>query len=78
MNSDSFDPIGIALQEDIGSGDITTQFLVPPQLKAHGRIIRASAASSLEPKPQPQSSAGSIPICEWISCNLMACGADRR
>ena len=39
MNSDSFDPIGIALQEDIGSGDITTQFLVPPQLKAHGRII---------------------------------------
>ena len=39
MNSDSFDPIGIALQEDIGSGDITTQFFVPPQLKGHGRII---------------------------------------
>jgi nicotinate-nucleotide pyrophosphorylase (carboxylating) len=39
MNSDSFDPIGIALQEDIGSGDITTQFFVPPHLKGHGRII---------------------------------------
>ncbi len=39
MNSDSFDPIGVALQEDIGAGDITTQFFVPPQLKGHGRII---------------------------------------
>jgi nicotinate-nucleotide pyrophosphorylase (carboxylating) len=39
MNSDSFDPIGIALKEDIGAGDVTTQFLVSPQLKGHARII---------------------------------------
>jgi nicotinate-nucleotide pyrophosphorylase (carboxylating) len=39
MNLDSFDPIGIALQEDIGSGDVTTQFFVPPKLRGHGRII---------------------------------------
>jgi nicotinate-nucleotide pyrophosphorylase (carboxylating) len=39
MTSDSFDPIAIALEEDIGAGDITTQFLIPPRLKGHGRII---------------------------------------
>jgi nicotinate-nucleotide pyrophosphorylase (carboxylating) len=39
MSPDSFDPIGIALKEDIGAGDITTQFLVSPRLKGHGRII---------------------------------------
>lgn len=39
MTPDSFDPIAIALAEDIGAGDITTQFLVPPKLKGHGRIV---------------------------------------
>ena len=39
MNPDSFDPIAIALAEDIGAGDVTTQFLVPAKLKGHGRII---------------------------------------
>jgi nicotinate-nucleotide pyrophosphorylase (carboxylating) len=39
MNPDSFDPVAIALAEDIGAGDITTQFLIPPKLKGHGRII---------------------------------------
>jgi nicotinate-nucleotide pyrophosphorylase (carboxylating) len=39
MKPDSFDPIAIALAEDIGAGDITTQFLVPEKLKGHGRII---------------------------------------
>jgi nicotinate-nucleotide pyrophosphorylase (carboxylating) len=39
MNPDSFDPISIALQEDIGAGDITTQSFVSPQLKGHGRIV---------------------------------------
>ncbi len=39
MSIDSLDPISIALQEDIGAGDITTQFLVPAGLKGHGRII---------------------------------------
>jgi nicotinate-nucleotide pyrophosphorylase (carboxylating) len=39
MNPDSFDPIDIALKEDVGSGDITTQFLVSPRLKGHARIL---------------------------------------
>ena len=39
MDSNSSDPIAIALQEDIGAGDVTTQFFVPPKLKGHGRII---------------------------------------
>jgi len=33
------DPIEIALREDIGSGDITTEFFVPPHLRARARII---------------------------------------
>ena len=39
MNPDSFDPVAIALAEDIGAGDITTLSLVPAKLKGHGRII---------------------------------------
>lgn len=39
MSSESFDPIAIALEEDIGSGDVTTQFLVPAKLKGHGRVV---------------------------------------
>lgn len=39
MNPDPLDPIAIALAEDIGTGDVTTQFLVPPKLKGHGRIV---------------------------------------
>ena len=39
MNPDSSDPIAIALAEDIGTGDVTTQFFVPPKLKGHGRIV---------------------------------------
>src|SRR6266446_2532717 len=34
-----YDPIGAALQEDIGRGDITTEFFVPDSLHATGRII---------------------------------------
>jgi nicotinate-nucleotide pyrophosphorylase (carboxylating) len=34
-----YDPIGAALQEDIGGGDITTEFFVPDSLHATGRII---------------------------------------
>jgi nicotinate-nucleotide pyrophosphorylase (carboxylating) len=33
------DPIAIALREDIGAGDITTEFFVPDGLHALGRII---------------------------------------
>jgi len=39
MSSDSFDPVNIALTEDVGSGDVTTRFLIPPQLKAHARVV---------------------------------------
>ncbi len=39
MNDRSLDPIAIALQEDIGPGDVTTQFFVPPDLQGHGRIV---------------------------------------
>src|SRR5881394_4245021 len=39
MTSDRYDPIAAALKEDIGDGDITTDFFVPETLHATGRII---------------------------------------
>jgi nicotinate-nucleotide pyrophosphorylase (carboxylating) len=39
MKSRSHDPIAIALAEDIGEGDITTNFFVPESLRADGRIV---------------------------------------
>jgi nicotinate-nucleotide pyrophosphorylase (carboxylating) len=33
------DPIAIAIAEDIGEGDITTNFFVPESLRANGRIV---------------------------------------
>jgi len=39
MNPDDYDPIAAALKEDIGKGDITTEFFVPEALPASGRII---------------------------------------
>ena len=38
------DPIAIALREDIGAGDITTDFFVPDGLRALGRIIARERA----------------------------------
>jgi nicotinate-nucleotide pyrophosphorylase len=38
MNTDRYDPIAAALKEDIGKGDITTDFFVPETLHATGRI----------------------------------------
>jgi nicotinate-nucleotide pyrophosphorylase (carboxylating) len=38
------DPIGIALQEDLGNGDVTTQFFVPKDLRALGRIVARERA----------------------------------
>lgn len=35
----SFDPIEIALREDIGHGDVTSDFFVPAQARAAARII---------------------------------------
>jgi len=37
--SDRYDPIAAALKEDIGGGDVTTDFFVPETLHATGRII---------------------------------------
>jgi nicotinate-nucleotide pyrophosphorylase (carboxylating) len=39
MNSHAFDPIAVAIKEDIGKGDITTEFFVPADLRASGQII---------------------------------------
>jgi nicotinate-nucleotide pyrophosphorylase (carboxylating) len=38
------DPIGIALQEDLGNGDVTTEFFVPKELRALGRIVARERA----------------------------------
>jgi nicotinate-nucleotide pyrophosphorylase (carboxylating) len=39
MTPDDYDPIAAALKEDIGNGDITTEFFVPEALHASGRIV---------------------------------------
>jgi nicotinate-nucleotide pyrophosphorylase (carboxylating) len=44
MNDAGIDPIGIALREDIGTGDTTTEFFVPEGLRALGRIIARERA----------------------------------
>jgi nicotinate-nucleotide pyrophosphorylase (carboxylating) len=44
MKPDRYDPISAALKEDIGQGDITTDFFVPETLHATGRItVRENA-----------------------------------
>ena len=44
MDNDSLDPIKLALAEDVGQGDITSQYFVPPDLQASGRIIARERA----------------------------------
>jgi len=44
MTETPIDPIGLALQEDIGAGDITTDFFIPEGLHALGRIIARERA----------------------------------
>jgi len=39
MKSEGYDPIAAALKEDIGHGDITTDFFVPETLHATGRVV---------------------------------------
>ena len=39
MNPDDYDAIGAALKEDLGNGDITTEFFVSEGLHASGRIV---------------------------------------
>src|SRR5438046_6857970 len=45
MKPNRYDPIAAALQEDIGVGDITTEFFVPESLQATGRIIAREKAT---------------------------------
>ncbi len=44
MDALSLDPIGAALAEDIGAGDITSEFFVSPTQQAFGRIIARERA----------------------------------
>jgi nicotinate-nucleotide pyrophosphorylase (carboxylating) len=44
MKSKHYDPIAAALKEDIGQGDITTDFFVPETLLATGRITAREKA----------------------------------
>jgi nicotinate-nucleotide pyrophosphorylase (carboxylating) len=44
MKAARFDPIAIAIEEDIGDGDITTQFFVAPDLRASAQIITRESA----------------------------------
>jgi nicotinate-nucleotide pyrophosphorylase (carboxylating) len=39
MNEHAADPIAVALAEDVGSGDITTEYFVSAKLQALGRIV---------------------------------------
>ena len=44
MKPTLFDPIAIAIQEDVGKGDITTEFFVPADLRASARIVAREKA----------------------------------
>jgi nicotinate-nucleotide pyrophosphorylase (carboxylating) len=44
MHPDDYDPLAAALKEDIGNGDITTEFFVPERLHAAGRIVAREPA----------------------------------
>lgn len=39
MNAPRFDPIDVAIQEDIGAGDVTSDFFAPANLRALARIV---------------------------------------
>jgi nicotinate-nucleotide pyrophosphorylase (carboxylating) len=44
MSDPAPDPIAIALREDIGNGDTTTEFFIPDGLRALGRIVARERA----------------------------------
>lgn len=44
MTSQAHDPIAIALAEDLGSGDVTSRYFVPADLRGFGRIVAREAA----------------------------------
>ncbi len=53
MKPDRYDPIAAALKEDIGQGDITTDFFVPETLHAQRDALRRVKMPSL-PAREPQ------------------------
>jgi nicotinate-nucleotide pyrophosphorylase (carboxylating) len=44
MNAPRFDPIDVAIQEDIGAGDVTSDFFVSANLRALARIVSREKA----------------------------------
>ena len=46
MKPDHYDPIAAALKEDIGAGDITTEFFVPEGLHARDASLRGKKRST--------------------------------
>ncbi len=44
MKPNRYDPIAAALEEDIGDGDVTTDFFVPETLHTTGRIVARESA----------------------------------
>ena len=44
MNAPRFDPIDVAIQEDVGAGDVTSDFFVPANLRALARIVSREKA----------------------------------
>jgi len=44
MTDSAMDPIAIALREDLGEGDTTTEFFVPADLRALGKIVARERA----------------------------------
>lgn len=44
MEPDCYDPIAAALREDIGDGDVTTEFFVPEAARAMGRMVAREMA----------------------------------
>ena len=44
MNAEDYDPIAAALKEDLGNGDVTTDFFVAGELQASGRIVAHESA----------------------------------
>ncbi|MEP7016174.1 MAG: carboxylating nicotinate-nucleotide diphosphorylase [Verrucomicrobiota bacterium] len=44
MSTPSFDPVAIAIEEDIGNGDITSEFFVPVMIQASAQIVAREKA----------------------------------
>jgi nicotinate-nucleotide pyrophosphorylase (carboxylating) len=77
MKSDRYDPIAAALKEDIGPGDITTDFFVPETLRATGRVTArenailagTGAAAEVFRRVDPSTD---IQVVRWDSDEIVA------